>query len=84
MEIINTLLGFIINIISKVIPVFNLSPDFIEKLDDGIALFIKLLEGVSYFIPLDVFVLCFGVILMVDNFALMARIGQFIIKLIRG
>lgn len=84
MGIINAVLSFILGLLGRILPVLGFSTDFLSKLDNAISWFISLLQSASYFIPLDVFVVCMSVMLVFDNWALMFRVGQFIVKLIRG
>lgn len=84
MIIINKIISFIVSILDLILPTFDLSADFLAHVDFAIVTIINLLESANYFLPLDIFVVCFSVMLIVDNFALLTRIGQFIIKLVRG
>jgi hypothetical protein len=84
MELVNKLLEYLVIFLDKVLPILNLPDSFYTTLDTGMSSFIELLRMGAYFIPLDILVLCISVMLIVDNFALLTRIGQFLIKLIRG
>lgn len=84
MNIINTLLKFIIKIISWILPVFKFSDEFIQGLDLAISQFVDILNAAGYFIPLDTLSMCFLIIIIFDNFSILFRLGQWIIGLIRG
>lgn len=84
MEVVNMLLSAVIGIISKMLPAFNLPQEFITQLDKGLSLVITLIEGASWILPLDVMLICFTTMLVVDNWAIIARIVQWIVELIRG
>lgn len=84
MLIINKIMEFIVSILDSMLPTLNLPPEFVTALDSGITVMIDLLEGASYFLPLDVFVVCMSAMLIADNFTLIIRLGQYVIELIRG
>lgn len=84
MEVINNLLTAILGIISSILPVFQLPKEFIEQLDKALVLVITLIEGASWILPMDVMLICFTTMLVVDNWAILVRIAQWIIELIRG
>lgn len=84
MVVINKIMEFIIGLLDTLLPTLNLPDDFITALDSGITVIIGLLEGANYFLPLDVLVICFTVMLIADNFTLIMRIGQWVIELVRG
>lgn len=84
MDIINSLMLFIISILDKLLPKLSLSNEFYSNVDNVLFLLINIIESVGYFIPLDIFVLCLTTMLIVDNFALFTRVGMLVIKLIRG
>ncbi|MCX7746585.1 MAG: hypothetical protein N2645_06825 [Clostridia bacterium] len=84
MFIINTILRFLITILDKLLPSIGLTDDFMAKLDSAISTIMELINSVAFFIPIDIFVLCLTTVLIVDNSALIMRIGQWILKLIRG
>lgn len=66
------------------LPTFNPDQGFLNLLDSGIALFIDIIEGVRWFLPLNVFVICLTVILAVDNWSLISRIIMYFVKIVRG
>ncbi|WP_446787969.1 hypothetical protein [Macellibacteroides fermentans] len=66
------------------LPAFNPDQGFLNLLDSGIALFIDIIEGVRWFLPLNVFVICLTVILAVDNWSLISRIIMYFVKIVRG
>lgn len=84
MDIINKVLEFIISILDSILPTLNLSPKFLIMLDSAITTIISILEKANYFLPLDVMVVCFSVMTIADNFTLFIRIGQWIIRTVRG
>lgn len=84
MGVVNNLLSFIVKMLSKLLPALNVPSKFINAIDSCFAFFINFFGIASFFIPLDVLVMCLGVILLIDNFALISRVVQYILKLIRG
>lgn len=84
MDIINTVLGWILGLLNSLLPVFNVNPQFWSGLDNAVSTIITIINSAGYFVPLNTLVLCFTVILIFDNFNLLMRVGQWVIKLIRG
>lgn len=85
------LIGFFIAVVTGVIgllvglfPAFNPDSQVIQLLDAGIALLIQFLDMARWFLPLEVFVLCFGAMFAIDHFALISRIIQYLVELVRG
>ena len=71
-------------VVIVLLPSITFGTDFFILLDGAIAMIINLLDLGRYFIPLDVLSMCFGIILMVDNWSLVVRIFQYVAQLIRG
>lgn len=71
-------------VVIVLLPSITFGTDFFILLDAAIAMIINLLDLGRYFIPLDVLSMCFGIILMVDNWSLVVRIFQYVAQLIRG
>ena len=71
-------------VVIVLLPSITFGTDFFILLDAAIAMIINLLDLGRYFIPLDVLGMCFGIILMVDNWSLVVRIFQYVAQLIRG
>lgn len=84
MAVINKLLELILYLFDFLIPTFSLPDNFVTAIDSGLTLLITLIEGASYFVPLDILIICLSVMLLVDNFSLIIKIGQFVLKMIRG
>lgn len=84
MKIVNTLLNWIVNLISSLLPIFNLPEEFVNGLDLAISQFIDIVNAAGYFIPLGTLSMCIMIIILFDNFSLLFRLGQWIIELIRG
>lgn len=84
MQVIKTILMGIVGLLDVLLPALGVPDEFFMQLDAGITGFITILEGVSWFIPINILVMCFSVMLVVDNWSLIVRIGQWIIKTIRG
>jgi len=84
MSVINKILSFLITVLDRILPALNLSQEFIDGFDNFITWLIGLYASASFFIPLDIFVICMTALLLVDGFALGMRVGQFVLKLIRG
>lgn len=84
MSILNTILEWIFQVMDKVLPSLGLPEEFLLKLDNAIVVILGFIDGARWFIPLDIVVMCFSVIIIADNFAVMMRIGQWFLGLIRG
>lgn len=84
MNLMQGLLNIIVNLLDTLLASLNLPDNFYYSLDSAISFFISLFEGASYFLPLDLFVLSFGVMLIVDNWSIIVRIVQYLLRLIRG
>jgi hypothetical protein len=84
MFIINAILQMLFALLALIIPVLRLPDNFVSVIDTGIGLFITLLEGASYFIDLNIMIICLTTMLVIDNIGLIFRIGQWVLKLIRG
>ncbi len=84
MSLMNTILTFVVGLISSLLPVIGVSPEFTQKIDNAITIIINLLNNANYILPIDVMVLCWTVMLSFDISMLMFRIVQWIIKLVRG
>lgn len=81
----NILIGIgVAAVVIMLLPSITFGTEFFTLLDAAIAMIINLLDLGRYFIPLDVLGMCFGIILMVDNWALVVRIFQYVAQLIRG
>lgn len=74
----------LVSLLLLILPSLTVGTQFFTLLDSGIALFIRLLDVGRWFIPLDVFVVCLGVIFVIDHWGLIMRIVQYIVDLIRG
>jgi hypothetical protein len=84
MSIVNKLLETILAILSSILPVFPVSQQFFTTLDNAISWFVLLLQSANYFIPLDLYVVCFTCMIAIDNFGVFLRVALFVVKLIRG
>lgn len=84
MDVINSIMAFILSILDSVLPSLGFDDSFLSLLDSAFTTIISLLETANYFLPLDVMVVCFSAMLVVDNFALLMRIGQWFIRTLRG
>lgn len=84
MSIINAIVSLLASLLDKILPTLGISAEFIAKIDLAFSWFISLMQSASYFLPLDVFVICLGVMLVFDNWSLLFRVGQWVVKFIRG
>lgn len=84
MDIINNLLTFLLSLLDKLLPALNVDSAFLNMLDNAISVVLGFYYTASWFVPLDVAVACYTVMLVVDNWSFLLRIGQSILKLIRG
>lgn len=74
----------LVSLLLLILPSLTVGTQFFTLLDSGIALFIRFLDVGRWFVPLDVFVVCLGVIFVIDHWGLIMRIVQYIVDLIRG
>lgn len=70
-----SLLSLFFTLFDTVLPVFNIDPKFLLMLDSALSYFVGLLNAASYVVPIDVFLVCMGVMVSVDLFALKFKIG---------
>jgi len=84
MGIVNSLLGFIATLMGSILPVLGVPDSFFANVDTAFSWFILLMNTVSWLIPMDILLACFSVMVIADNFALVSRLAQWVIKLIRG
>ncbi len=84
MDVVTTLIDWVVNTLDTILPKLNLNSSFLNTLDRSISFFIDIIQFVGYFFPIDVFCICLATMLIIDNFALFMRIGQWIIRLVRG
>lgn len=82
--IVIALITGVLGLLVGLFPALNPDSNFISALDTGIALLIQFFDMARWFIPLDIFVLCFGVMFAVDHFALISKIVQYLVELVRG
>lgn len=66
------------------VPAYSPDQGFLNMLDSSFVFFIDILDGVRWFLPLNVFVICLTVILAVDNWSLISRIVMYFIEIVRG
>ncbi|QUI24853.1 hypothetical protein HZI73_22245 [Vallitalea pronyensis] len=84
MFLVEGLINLILGILNVLLPVFGLSDDFLTSLDMLFSKFIDLLMTVGFFIDFNIFVSCILVMIAVDNYILLFRVGQWIIGIVRG
>lgn len=84
MAVINALMKFILTILDRLLPALGVPDSFFNACDSAFSMFVNIVRTASFFVPLDIMVTCLVVMSIVDNFALISRIGQWTIKLIRG
>lgn len=74
----------LVSLLLLILPSLSVGTEFFSFLDAGISLFIRLVDVGRWFIPLDAFVVCLGVIFVIDHWGLIMRIVQYVVELIRG
>lgn len=84
MAVIKAILNVIVGLLDLLLPILGVPDAFFTQLDTGISSFISILESVSWFIPINTLVICFNVMIIADNWTLIVRLAQWIIKTIRG
>lgn len=80
----SSILSGILQFVGNLLQAFGFSSTFLTSLDSAFAWFVGLIQSAGYFMPLDVFMVCLGVMLVVDNWVLLGRVGTYILKLLRG
>ena len=84
MNLLKIIALWILNLITLLIPDNIIPASFISGLDVLISTFIGFLNGARWFFDMNMFLLCFGIIIAVNNWALIARVVQFVVKVVRG
>ena len=84
MDIINSLLQGILSVLGTALPALGVPDSFFTSLDSAVSMFITFLQGASWFVDLNIFLLCLSVIIIVDNFSFIVRVITYVLKLIRG
>ena len=76
------LLEKVVLLLDNLLPGIGLSDEFLSRLDSSITTLIGILEGVGYFVPLDVYAICIGAIVSFKVSVLLYRVVQWVIGLI--
>lgn len=84
MFLVEGLINLILGVLNVLLPVFGLSDEFLVSLDMLFSKFIDLLMTVGFFIDFNIFVSCILVMIAVDNYVILFRVGQWIIGIVRG
>lgn len=84
MIIINTLIKIVVGILNRLLPALGVPNSFFVQVDGAVSGIISILQTASWFIPLDILVVCFGIMILADNFSILARIAQWIVRTVRG
>lgn len=84
MFLVEGLINLILGALNLLLPAFGLSDEFLSALDSMFSMFIDLLMTVGFFIDFNVFVTCIMVMIAVDNYVLVFRVGQWIFNIVRG
>ncbi|ERK28213.1 hypothetical protein [Clostridium intestinale] len=84
MKVINAIINFLLGILDMILPKLGVPESFFNLIDGAVSTILGFLKAASWFIPLDILILCVTVMVIVDNFTLIVRVGQWIINLIRG
>lgn len=84
MSIINSIVGLLVGILNKVLPTLGINSDFINNIDLAFAWFGGLMQSANYFLPLNIMVICLTMMFVFDNWSLLFRVGQWVVKFIRG
>ena len=75
---------FFSSIVDTLIPPLGVPSVFWDNLDGAVAFIIQILGWASWFIPLDLLVMCFLAMIAVDNFGRIVQISKWAIGIIRG
>ncbi len=84
MFIIDGLINLVLGALSFLLPVFGFNESFLLTLDIMFSKFIDILMTVGFFIDFNIFMNCILVMIAVDNYVLLFRVGQWIMGLVRG
>jgi len=84
MDIMNTVLTWLVSVIASILPKFGFSDEFMAAIDGAFSFLIGVFQSASYFLPLTIVVACLTVMGLVDNWSLLYRFGKWVIGIIRG
>lgn len=76
------IIEILLSLLALLIKPFSPPEEFVVFLDGAISLLIEILRGASWFLPMDIFIVGFSVILLVDNFKVIAKFVKWLIDLI--
>lgn len=74
----------VLSFIDSAIGVLPVSDSFIAMVDGAIALIINIVGMSSWLVPLNVLVVCLGIVFTVENFHIIVGVTKWVIELIRG
>lgn len=76
----STVIEVVITIFSAIVGVLPIPDSFVQGLDGFFGFIIQLLSAASWIIPLDLLVLCFGLIWAVDNYKVIFKVVAWLIE----
>ena len=85
--LIGILIAFVVGVLGLffgLFPAFSPDSQFVQALDSAISFLIQFFDAARWFMPINIFLICIGVIWTVDNWALISRIVQYLVGLVRG
>lgn len=74
----------VLSLLVLVLPSVSMDNSFFIMLDSAIALLITFFDYARWFIPLNVFVVCFVAMIVVDQWALIFRLFQNLVEFVKG
>jgi hypothetical protein len=84
LEAISAVLNLLLGVISTILPAIGVPPEFFIALDAGLSLLLDIIITSAWFVPLDILVMCFTVMLVADNYILLSKLVRWVVGLIRG
>jgi len=84
LQIVSWLLDLVFGLLSLIISPLPMSDEFARMLDGAFAWLINTIAAAGWILPLDTLVVCFGVIVVVDNYTLAFAFIRWIVGVIRG
>lgn len=74
----------ILTLVVALIPALTIDGTFVAALDGAVEFLIQVFDFARWFFPFNVFVMCLGIIIIVDNWTLLSRVVQYVVGVVRG
>lgn len=74
------IINVVLSIVSVLVGVLPIPDAFVEGLDSFLAFIIDILSSASWLIPMDLLILCLGIVWAVDNYKLIFKFVMWLIE----